>query len=460
MQKTDITFWLKEKLGWILIVVFSCIPVLIFLAVNDVNELFYDTRETLKTIGLVTGLVGFVLYAINMLLAIRKPWLENFFNGLNQVYIAHHITGGIALCLVLFHPLLLAVQYIDLGSLSSLKNAAVFLLPDTFNSQSTLEFAQEVTAFNSGIIAFIGMVVLLILTFFVKLPYSFWLFTHKFLGVAFLFAGIHVLFINSDVSDSLLLTIYMAVWILIGLGAFVYRTLLGNVLIRRAPYEVKSVAFFEKDVMGIYLAPLEKNIDFKPGQFVYVRFLWSGKDGIVDETHPFSVATNPGIDGMVLYIKALGDFTTNLRNLKVGTVAEIEGAFGKFSYRNFSSSPQVWIGAGIGITPFISMARDYSLYAPPVDLYYTAQTRSELIEQGVLAQYLPETYQNFRYFPFVSQEAQTHLTAEHILQQSGNLQEKEFFICGPPLMMKSMRSQLRKMGVKRSKIHTEEFSMS
>ena len=189
MQGKDYFFWFKEKIGWILIVLFSIIPVVLLFATNDVGELFYDVPETLKTFGKITALVGFVLYAINLLLAVRKQWLENFFNGLNRVYIAHHITGGIALSFLLFHPLLLAAQYVNFSSLSSLRYAADYLLPDTFNSMDELAAIQEVVAFDSGIIALIGMVVLLVLTFFVKLPYRLWLFTHRFLGVAFLFAG-------------------------------------------------------------------------------------------------------------------------------------------------------------------------------------------------------------------------------------------------------------------------------
>jgi predicted ferric reductase len=460
MQGKDYIFWFKEKIGWILIVLFSIIPVVLLFATNDVGELFYDVPETLKTFGKITALVGFVLYAINLLLAVRKQWLENFFNGLNRVYIAHHITGGIALSFLLFHPLLLAAQYVNFSSLSSLRYAADYLLPDTFNSMDELAAIQEVVAFDSGIIALIGMVVLLVLTFFVKLPYRLWLFTHRFLGVAFLFAGFHVLFINSDVADSLVLTIYMASWTAIGLGAFIYRSLLGNIVIRRSRYEVKGAALLEKDVIGMYLEPIGRAVNYVSGQFVYIRFKGCEKDGISDETHPFSIAANPGAKGIVLYVKALGDYTSALKNLQSGSIAEIEGAFGKFSYTNFGDSPQIWIAGGIGITPFIGMARDLTERAPAVDLYYSVQTRRELIEQEVLSQYMPAVHPNFRYFPYVFEETNEFLSASFIHEQSGDFLGKEIFICGPPAMMKSMRLQLRRMGVKNSKIHTEEFSMS
>ena len=41
----------------------------------------------------------------------------------------------------------------------------------------------------------------------------------------------------------------------------------------------------------------------------------------------------------------------------------------------------------------------------------------------------------------------------------GGLGDKEIFICGPPVMMKSLRKQIRAKGIKNSSIHSEEFTM-
>lgn len=461
MTEQDYIHWAKNKIGWILIVGFCSVPLVLWFTANPLDEAFYDVNQTFLTLGKLTGLVGFVLYAINMLLTIRKRWLESLFNGLNRVYIAHHITGGIALSFLVFHPLFLALQYVDLSLASSINNAAQFLLPQWIDFGGSFANAQEAFAFNSGIIAFLGMVVLLIITFYAKLPYRFWLFTHKFLGVAFLFAGLHVVLIDSDVSDSLILTLYMLIWISIGLFAFIYKTLLGNVLIKRAPYKVDNVITLPGNTVGVYMSPMEQPINFVPGQFIYVRFKWCEKDGIIDEIHPFSVASEPGSSGMALYMRALGDYTTSLKGLKSGAIAEIEGAFGKFSYTHFSNSPQIWVAGGIGITPFLSMARSYTTGSPPVDLFYSTQTREEMLDQAAIAEYLPARYSTFKYHPFVYAETNTFLSAQHIVDTiQGSVTDREIFICGPPAMMKSLRSQLIQLGVKNHKIHTEEFTMS
>lgn len=460
MTENDYKKWLEQYSGWILIWLFCLIPVIAFLFIRPIGSSYNSWYNIFANFGRVLGIIGFVLYAINMLLAIRQRWLENFFGGLNRVYIAHHITGGIALAFLIFHPLFLAIRYVETGSLVSLKEVAKNLLPKGADMSGTLPLIQENLSFDAGIIAFWGMVVLLIITFFVRLPYRFWLFTHKFLGVAFLFAGLHVLLINSDVKNNKFLFTYMAIWIFIGLAAFTYRTLLSNIVVRRSPYRVDKVVVVAGNTVAVELSPIEKAIDFVPGQFVFARFLWSTEDGIIKEAHPFSIASAPGENTLRLYMKALGDYTNGLKHLRVGTIAEVEGAFGKFSYTHFGDTPQVWIGGGIGITPFLSMARSIQPDSPQIDMFYSVVKKEELVDQNALTEFLPSRYPQFKYYTYIAEEQPGFLTASYIEQKIGDLKGKEIFICGPPAMMKSMRAQLRKMGIPNRKIHTEEFAMS
>ncbi len=460
MNENDYKLWLQKYGGWILIWFFSLLVVVRWVQINSLSVAFSNPNIAMLTLGKITGLVGLVLYAINLLLAARTRWMENFFGGLNRVYIAHHITGGIALILIVFHPLFLALKLININLLTTVKDAAFYLLP-RFVDTSTVTYTefQQSLAINVGIIAFLGMVVLLILTFFIKLPYRIWLATHKFLGVAFMFAGLHVILINSDTTDDAFLKYYLLLWVVIGLSAFVYRTVMNNVFVRRYPYKVSTINVLEGNVVAISLEPMEKVLDYKPGQFVFIRFLWSAKDGIIREAHPFSIASAPNEKGVRLYIKSLGDYTTTLKNLKIGTIAEIEGAYGKFTYTNFGNAPQVWIAGGIGITPFLSMARSYSPQSPPVDLVYSVVSKSELLDQQALSEFLPEHYKTFRYFPYLAGGSNGFLTAKKVSDMCGGFEGKEIFICGPPAMMKSLRAQLREMKVPNRKIHSEEFTM-
>lgn len=151
MTDKDYEHWLKTHSGWILIVFFCLIPVIIYLNIHSLPTFFDSWYSFFGNLGKLAGIIGFVLYAINLLLSVRKPWLEDFFGGLNRVYIAHHITGGIALAFLVFHPLFLAIRHIQAASVEYAARQLLFL-PLDFNA--SFPEVQEVITFNAGIIAF------------------------------------------------------------------------------------------------------------------------------------------------------------------------------------------------------------------------------------------------------------------------------------------------------------------
>jgi predicted ferric reductase len=407
-------------------------------------------------LGRLAGLIGLVLYSFNLFLSTRLRFLENLFGGLNRVYIAHHIIGGVALVALLIHPMSLALKFVP----EQLYLAAQFLLP---------VLAQPIDwPIIYGEVAFLGMVLLLIITFYVKLPYELWRFTHKFLGLAFFFAGLHILVIPSDISRDMFLRTYILTMAAIGLTSFIYRTLLGKILIRREPYVVSKVERITEGVTRIELVPERKIINYKPGQFVFIRFF---QKGLSEEIHPFSISSAPTQDirladdnTLSITVKSLGDFTSRLSQLTPGTQAEIEGAFGKFTYTNFNSPKQIWIAGGIGVTPFLSMARShanqFNTDKREIHMFYSVRDESELIDQQELFRLSGNELTNFHYYPYAGNIEKRLITADYINAKVGGFQDADLFICGPPPMMKELKHQLIDFGVAKSKIHTEEFSIN
>ncbi len=460
MTDLEIKLWLEKYGGWIIIWIASFLPVVWWLGINGFSA-FGSGYGVFSSLGKLFGLIGFVLYAINLLLAVRHRWLESFFQGLNRVYIAHHITGGLALALVVFHPFFLALRAIDFKIIETFGDSARFLWIRTIDTSGTYLEVQDAVSINAGIIAFWGMVVLLILTFFIKLPYRFWLFTHRFLGVAFLFALLHAITISSDTTRSAVLKWYLIAWGIIGISAFMYRTVFGNILVRRYPYEIKKVTV-DGTMTMIELFPIARALQFKAGQFVFIRFRWSQDKGILSEAHPFSIASGESEPELRLYVKALGDFTGSLHGLTEGTIAEIEGAFGRFVPARYGTAPQVWIAGGVGVTPFLSMARGLKDLHQKIYLVYSVATRSEMVEQAVLTDYFPQNFANFVFIPYITDEQDgKFLNADYIEQHvDSGFAGKEIFLCGPPPMMKSLRAQIRSKKISNRKIHSEEFTMS
>ncbi len=461
-RKVVISFRPEHLVGWGVTIGLCLVPVVMWFQIHPLSTLQTPVAVMLS-IGRLTGLIGLVMYALNLVYATRLRFLEYWFGGLNRVYIAHHLLGGLALIMLSFHPLFLALRYVG----TNIKQAALQLIPNGLFPLSALfdttsQYHQVVLqqwATMLGSIAFWGMVGLLLVTFFIKLPYRLWLFTHKFLGLAFFIGGLHVLFINSDTSTNPALKWYILSLTAIGIIAFVYKTLVGNIFIRRYKYIIEDVKTVAGNVTQVRMKPPSHMLSFTAGQFIFVRFHQPGSP-VSREWHPFTISSSPKDELLEISVKSLGDYTKTLAALSPGTVAEVEGAYGRFGYRNFSSRDQIWIAGGIGITPFLSMIKDLPAQGHKVDLYYAVKTESELIDWDKLGQHAGARFKEVRVIPFIGDKQQGHLDMSFIEQTSGALKGKDFFICGPPPMMQGLRKQLHDRGIPGTSIHTEEFGMS
>jgi predicted ferric reductase len=447
-----------EYRGWVLIAFLCAIPLLRWFSLEPAGDHFSSTYATLSTIGKAGGIAGFVLYALNFILSTRLKVLERLFGGLNRVYIAHHIVGGLALLALLFHPLFLALRLVDFRAPETFRQAAQFLLPPGLVPGDAAFVAN--LAQIAGMLAFTGMVTLLLITFYTRLPYQIWLFTHRFLGLAFAFATIHIVLMPSDIGSDGFFRAYMFALGAAGLGSFTYRVLLGDIFIRRSKYTLKSVVPVAKGILEVVLEPEGEALSFKPGQFVFVRFVGAEKQGIGRESHPFSITSAPGERELRLTIKMVGNFTRALADLPAGVTVEVEGAFGRFSYKRFGKREQLWIAGGIGVTPFLGMARSYDNESPPVHLVYSVAQRDELVGLPTIQDALPAKFKSFAFTPYVVKEQGAYLTAKAVKEITGDVTGKEIFICGPLPLMKGLRQQFREMGVPNSRIHSEEFALS
>ena len=426
----------RHNIGNYVIIGLTLIPLLFWYPhanVSGVNNIFLAA-------GQVLGLMGSVLFSLNFMLSARLRFLEKYFGGLNRIYIIHHIIGAIALIFLLYHPVMISLFYLPLSVVAAAKilfagpsNVPVFL----------------------GLTALAVLIIALILTFFIKLPYQIWKLSHKFLGLSLFLASLHIYLIPSTVSVSLPLRIYILGISVVGIAAYLYRSIFDKLLIRKYKYKVEAVNKLGNDVTEAVMSPLEKPMNYLPGQFIFINF---ESLGITRETHPFSLTSSPDTPQLSLGIKSSGDYTETIKLLKKDAVAEIEGPFGYFTFYRYGTNRQIWIAGGIGVTPFISMARSLAMPNPyRIDMYYVVSTADEAVYQKELEK-IAAQISGFKLFPHFS-KTMGRFNTESLAKSSPDFVGADIFLCGPPPMMKSLKDQLKKVKVKGYRIHSEEFSI-
>ncbi len=415
--------------------VLCLVPVLLWALAHPLAERFATPASALKSLANIAALVGTVAFAVALVLGSRLRVVERLFVSLDRMYRAHRFLGLVAVSLAALHALLLVLSRALLSGVSAW----------------TLFTPGAGWKIFVGVVALAGLLAGLALTLFARMRHETFVRVQKSLGIVFLIASVHVFVVSGTKASSRPLTVYLALLTVLALVAFARRSLFGRLLIRRHLYRVEGVNRLAQDAVEIVLAGKGDSLRFQPGQFVFVRFAELG-----GEAHPFSITSAPDEAALRLVVKALGNHTRVLMDLPPGGSAELEGPYGTFSHIALANSRQVWIAGGIGITPFLSMARSLDGTGQEIDLYYCTEASDQ-------AYFLKELFQvadrnpRVRVIPIRKVDL-GRLSADDIEAASRDLPEKDILICGPPAMIRNLTGQLRARGVPRARIHYEDFN--
>ena len=294
----------------------------------------------------------------------------------------------------------------------------------------------------------------LTLTTIARLRHEVFLRVHRLLGVVFVLGGVHAFRVDALRAESPWLRWYLVVVTAAGLAAWAYRSGLGRTLVPRAYYEVAGVRRLHPTVIELRLRPLDEPLAFAPGQLVFVGL---DDPAVGRELHPFSITSAPGEDELRLVIRSAGDFTSVLDAVSPGSQCRVEGPYGTFWRDGADADRQVWIAGGIGITPFLSMARSLPDDVGAVDLYYcTGDAPAAVLIDELYA--VADRHPTVRVIP-VAADRLGFLRADDVRAASGNLSRTHIFLCGPPQMIDALRGQFEDMGVPAGRIHYEDFRM-
>ncbi len=402
--------------------------------------------------GQLLSLLAFPVFALQPVLASRLRLADRTF-GLDRVMRFHRTMAIAAGVMILLHPVLLA------AGLSWWALIFGFDLP------------WYILLGKAALLLVIMIAASSLLIGSLKVSYEKWRGGHNILALLIVAGGfVHSLIAGSELS-ALPMQIIWAALLLAGAGAQFHSKALRPHIMKKHPFRVSSVRMENDSVCTLTFSPVnpEDAISFDPGQFQFISLSTEGTEH--REEHPFTISSAAAGDGTehTSTIKALGDFTARIPFTPVGTEVLIQAPFGLFSYRNYPQEESLcFIAGGVGITPLMSMLR--TLHAEKsgreVLLLYGNRTEADMVFAEELEKIAASGFPRLRTIHVIQSPGETwkgrrgFIDAGTIREQTGNDPARyRCFVCGPPLMMKSVISALRGLGVPRRRIHSERFAL-
>jgi len=174
----------------------------------------------------------------------------------------------------------------------------------------------------------------------------------------------------------------------------------------------------------------------------------------------FSLSSAPRENRITITTHWLGDSASSYKkalwNLQPGDSTRIRGPVGPMYARDISAN-NILIAGGIGITPFRSMLIDADLSGEDIHatLLYANKSPDEVIfkdELENLSKRLNNLEVKYIYSP-------TKISKDIINDSMGasKLENTNFYLSGPPKMIKTYKKLLKDIGISRKNIYSDPF---
>jgi len=198
----------------------------------------------------------------------------------------------------------------------------------------------------------------------------------------------------------------------------------------------------------------------KPGQFAFAT------SDASEGAHPYTIvsvwrAENPRI---TFITKALGDHTSRLREkLRIGQEVKVEGPYGCFTFDD-DCPHQIWIGGGIGITPFVARMKHMAMQksardwpeAQTVDLFHTTAD----VDEEALGKLAADAKSADVRLHVLIDARDGRLTGERVRDSVPRWREASVWFCGPTGFGGALKKDLAAHGFPiKHRFHQELFAM-
>ena len=216
-------------------------------------------------------------------------------------------------------------------------------------------------------------------------------------------------------------------------------------------YNVKSVRISLPDA---------ERIPYRAGQYLLVKDL----DGLTCNK-ALSISSSPTEGDYIEFTKKLtsSEFSQKLDQLTPGKEITFRYPFGSFTLDE-SLTKIAFLSGGIGITPVRSIMKCIvdSKLAVDVCLLYGNHSSQDIVFREDFLEMKMHT--NFKIVNVLCEhdnlfsDRQGYITKDVIEKDVYDIQDRTFFICGPPGMVTKMKEILEELAIPQTSIVTEKFA--
>lgn len=401
-----------------------------------------------------TGIIAMAAMSVAIILAVRPHRVEPLLGGLDKMYRLHKWLGITALVFASVHWVWAKGTKWAVGW-GWLTRPAKGGGPAELGGLEQLLRSQRGLAESLGEWAFYAAVVLIVLALVKRFPYRWFAKTHSLLAVLYLLLVLHTLVLVKFAYWTQPIGIVTALLLLGGSLAALQALFKRIGAQRKVEGEIQRlIEYPELSVLETHIALHDGWPGHQAGQFAFVT------SSAAEGAHPYTIASawNPPQAHISFITKALGDHTRRLPQLlQVGDRVTVEGPYGCFTFED-QKQRQIWIGAGIGITPFVARLKQLALTPDPqhsIDLFhptgeYSAAAMAKLRADAVVA--------GVRLHLLVGNQ-NGRLSGERLRHEVADWQAASVWFCGPAGFGRALRDDLLAHGLKPQDFHQELFQM-
>jgi predicted ferric reductase len=290
-----------------------------------------------------------------------------------------------------------------------------------------------------------------------RLRYETWYYLHFYTYLAVALAFSHQFATGAEFVDNLAAR---ALW-----GAM-YAGIAGAILWYRFVTPVRQAARHRMQVLAVYPEGADvvsvviggrhlQELGAESGQFFRFRFLCRG---LWWTSSPYSLSAGPRPDRIRITVKALGDHSRALADVRPGTRVFAEGPYGAVTAALRRRRKVLLIGGGIGITPLRALFETVPAAPGDLTLVYRASANADVVFLDELREIARTRGANLRIVTGRRADlGYDPLSASALAGNIPELADHDVYVCGPPGMATSLTEALRKAGVRRRQIHHESF---